>query len=481
MNNHRSPKQKPTASPTKRRDRPSRIVGLAAIATSLGFVVFGILSMITGAESFVVKYGNRDLHRHGIETKHQHHHHQEYYTTSSFLAPMLTFYGRYSSSKLLLSSSSLSSSSKDSKFSSASSPPTNAHSANASTDSASASASIKATFSNTTIASKNDVASFDSSTTTGTGTGNRSKKEERKRYDAELEEAFAQQTRERNPLLGVKSIGVDYGLVRTGVAVTIGYNPEALEVIVTDHPLLKEDEAEGMSEEEVEKEEELRLEVQRAKVAERVVELALRENTDMIVIGLPLHKNGTEAPQTALTRKFACDHLAIAALRTLGPGVSVYMCDERYTSKEAAARMRSSQPSRNHNSNNDLYGLLDAESAKIILEQFYDDRLDRYNIRDSDSDSEANTKNVDPGYNGELVTIPDADLVKELTLEYNEKRRLEREQLATKRNDREANVKWRKVAMEQDRIRAKEKEEENAANGIVASKKKKKKKKKNRK
>ena len=452
---------------TKRRDRPSRLIGLAAIATGLVSVLFYLLSMDAGVESFVVSYGNRDLHRHGIETKQQHRHQQEYCTKSSFLAPMPTFYGRFSSSKLASSSSS---SSNDSELSSESSSPTNPQSANASTDSipasASTSASINADFSNTTVAG--------SDSGTIIGAGNRSKKEERKRYDAELEEAFAQQTRERNPLLGVKSIGVDYGLVRTGVAVTIGYNPEALDVIVTDHPLLKEDEAEGMSGEEIEKEEEGRLEIQRAKVAERVVELALRENTDMIVIGLPLHKNGTEAPQTALTRKFACDHLAIAALRTLGPGVSVYMCDERYTSKEAAARMRSSQPSRNHNSNNDLYGLLDAESAKIILEQFYDDRLDRYSSRDG----EANTKNVDPGYNGELVTIPDADLVEELTLEYNEKRRLEREELVTKRNDREANAKWRKLAMEQDRIRAKEQEEENAANGIVASKKKKRRKKK---
>jgi len=48
--------------------------------------------------------------------------------------------------------------------------------------------------------------------------------------------------RERNPLLGVKSISVDYGLVRTGITVTIGYNPKGLDMIVTDHPLLQEDE-----------------------------------------------------------------------------------------------------------------------------------------------------------------------------------------------------------------------------------------------
>jgi len=255
---------------------------------------------------------------------------------------------------------------------------------------------------------------------------------------------------------------------------------------------LFDDEAVGMSEEEIEEENERRLEIQRFKVAERVVEWASRENVDRIVVGLPLYKNGTEAPQTALTRKFACDHLAIAALRVLGPGVSVYMCDERYTSKEAAARIRSSQTSPNSrgNNNDDLYGLLDAESAKIILEQHYADHLDRYSTRNlgnisdgGNNDSDGDTKNnVDPGYyNGELVTISDADLIEKLTLEYNEQRRLEREQLVEDRNDREARVKWRKLTMEQDRIRAKEQQEENAAKGIVASKKTKKKKKRKRK
>ena len=293
--------------------------------------------------------------------------------------------------------------------------------------------------------------------------------EQRKRYGNELEDAFAQQTRERNPLLGVKSVGVDYGLVRTGVAVTIGYNPEALDVIVTDHPLLREDEAEGMLEEDIEKEEERRLEIQRAKVTERVIELASRENADRIVVGLPLHKNGTEAPQSMLARKFAHDHLAIAALRNLGPSVSVFMCDERYTSKEAAARMRTSSQSSRSN-NEDLYGLLDAESAKIILEQYYNDHVDRYNTRNVDSE----TKNVNPGYNGELVTISDEKLVEELTSEYNEKQRLERERLEAERNDREARSKWRKLEMEKYR----KQQEENAANGIVSTKKKKKKKKK---
>lgn len=209
--------------------------------------------------------------------------------------------------------------------------------------------------------------------------------------------------------------------------------------------------------------------------------MARRENADRIVVGLPLHKNGTEAAQTTLARKFACDHLATVALRSLGPEVSVYMCDERYTSKEAAARIRTQSFNGGKSNNNDLYGLLDTESAKIILEQYYDDHLDQYNTRNSDGGDESDQKNANPGYNGELVTIRDPDLVEALTLEYTERQKREREQLVDERNNREARAKWRKLAMEQDRIRAEEQQEKDASNDLVSSKKKKKKKKRKRK
>ena len=405
-----------------------------------------------GSNAFVVNNINNNFHRHHIEIKQQQ---RKSSIPSCFSSSPLAFYRHHSLSTLSLSAI-------DSEESSTS-----------------PSSSIPSTDNATANASKSTVADF------AAGTSNRSRREDQKRYDAELEEAFAQQTRERNPLLGVKSIGVDYGLVRTGVAVTIGYNPEALDVIITDHPLLKDYEVEeqGLSESEVEEEEERRLEIQRSKVAEKVVELARRETVDRIVVGLPLHKNGTEAPQTALTRKFARDHLAILALRTLGPGVSVYMCDERYTSKEAAARIRSQTSQNGKNGNGDLYGLLDAESAKIILEQYYDDDIQRHNTRhlNSDDDNDGDTNKINHSYNGELVTIQDVDLIEELTSEYKEKRRREREQLAGERNDREERTKWRKLALEQDRIRAEEQRKEDAANGIITATKKKKKKKRKRK
>jgi len=419
---------RPTLGLVAKQNKPYRLVGLAGVALGLIATAFPMPGL-SGTDAFVVRNIKSNLqHRPDRVVKkwHQRHqwHHNECYEQNSR-------YHRFAA--LFLSS-------KDANV-----------------------ADAVQSDANTTI------------TTVGSGASNiGSEKEVRKRYDAELEEAFAQQTRERNPLLGVKSIGVDYGLVRTGVAVTIGYNPEALDVIVTDHPLVADYEAEKMSEEEIWKEEERRLEIQRAKVTERVVELAKRENADRIVVGLPLHKNGTEAPQSALARKFACDHLALLVLKTLGPGVSVYMCDERYTSKEAAARMRSSSPQNSRGNTEDLYGLLDTESAKIILEQYYSDHLQRYNTRHGNGVSDSD---VDPTYNGELVKIQDAKLVEELTLEYKERQRRERERLAKERSDREERTQWRKQAMERDRLRAEEQRKIDIANGVIKPKKKKKKRK----
>eukprot|EP00536_Pseudo-nitzschia_multiseries_P017682 jgi/Psemu1/314841/fgenesh1_kg.1727_\ len=411
------------------RNKPYSLLGLAVVVLSLVAAIFPTRG-ITRTNAFAVRYSNSNFFSRRVDTpeKSYRQHHSECNQQS---------YRYYSFSALFLSPSS-----KDLNVADATHPDTGT---------------------NTTVS---EVLSTDF--------GTASKKEERRQYDSELEEAFAKQTRESNPLLGVKSIGVDYGLVRTGVAVTIGYNPEALDVIVTDHPLLAEYEAEKMSEEDVQKEEERRLEIQRSKVTERVVELALRENADRIVVGLPLHKNGTEAPQTALARKFACDHLALSVLKTLGPDVSVYMCDERYTSKEAAARMRSSRSQSKRGNTDNLYGLLDTESAKIILEQHYDDHLQRYTSRRG---NDVNDNGIDPTYNGERVTIQDAELVKDLTLEFKERQRRERERLVNERTDREARAQWRKIAMEKERMRSEEQRKIDAANGITKPKKKKKKRK----
>jgi putative transcription antitermination factor YqgF len=156
--------------------------------------------------------------------------------------------------------------------------------------------------------------------------------------DDDVIAAAAAVTKESSPLLGLRSIGVDYGLARTGLAFTIGFAPQQLTIIE---------------------------EVNATLVVEQVIRYAQSEGASQIILGLPLHKNGTESEQTGLTRTFG-NQLARKAMSTLGK-VPVILWDERYTSKEAAARVHAQDPGRA------LRGILDAEAACIILENYYYD------------------------------------------------------------------------------------------------------------
>ncbi len=140
--------------------------------------------------------------------------------------------------------------------------------------------------------------------------------------------------------LGTKSIGVDYGLVRTGLAVSLGYSYTPLAIVSN---------------------------LNNTQLCSHIVKLAEAEEASQIVVGLPFHKNGTEAEQTILTRNFATQlHCAVYA--HFGPTkMPIYLWDERYTSKEAAARIKSQDPRAN------TYKELDAEAACIILEYYYAD------------------------------------------------------------------------------------------------------------
>lgn len=102
--------------------------------------------------------------------------------------------------------------------------------------------------------------------------------------------AAAAITKESCQLLGVKSVGVDYGLVRTGVAVTIGYDPKPLRILK---------------------------DLNNTEVSQQVIEICSAEKANQVIVGLPLHKNGTEANQTKITRAFASE-LANHVIRNLG-------------------------------------------------------------------------------------------------------------------------------------------------------------------
>jgi putative transcription antitermination factor YqgF len=220
-------------------------------------------------------------------------------------------------------------------------------------------------------------------------------------------------------LLGVRSIGVDYGLVRTGLAKTSGYAPEPMEIIV---------------------------DVNATQVAQRVVQVAQGEgNIDKLIVGLPLHKNGTVAEQTNISTAFAAV-LAEASLRTLGPGVAVELWDERYTSKEAAARAHARDPHRF------LYGTLDAEAACIILEQYY----------------------ADNGEGAVLATLPDATVREACRVDYQERQDAVVAQQQASLDERDRVMQRRRDAILRDR----QQEQENSED--VGTKKRKKKKKKKR-
>ena len=139
-------------------------------------------------------------------------------------------------------------------------------------------------------------------------------------------------------LVGVRSVGVDFGLVRTGVATTVGYDPLPLTILSR---------------------------LNETEVIEKVVRFCASEVASRVVVGLPIHKNGTESERSIHTREFATK-LACTTYAEFGPSFSVHLWDERYSSKEAAARAMAS-----NSRATDLYGSLDADAACIILEHYY--------------------------------------------------------------------------------------------------------------
>ena len=144
----------------------------------------------------------------------------------------------------------------------------------------------------------------------------------------------------------LRTIGVDYGLTRTGVAVTTGgYRPRPLAILS------------GLN---------------TTELVTSLVDYVQSEQAANIVMGLPLNKNGTVSQQSLVTRDFGQALLSEVRSRC-GPGIPIQLWDERYTSKEAASRITAEAMARNQRipSASDLATELDAEAACIILEDFY--------------------------------------------------------------------------------------------------------------
>lgn len=133
-------------------------------------------------------------------------------------------------------------------------------------------------------------------------------------------------------------LGVDYGTRNVGVAASAGWSPRPLTVLKH----LGNDTA----------------------IASRLLSLAYAELAELIVVGMPFDKDGTETFQAQLTRDFA---RLLSALSSERGGPGVVLVDERFSSAGAQARMQ-------HEKHANMLERLDAEAACVILEGYYSDR-----------------------------------------------------------------------------------------------------------
>lgn len=102
-----------------------------------------------------------------------------------------------------------------------------------------------------------------------------------------------------------------------------------------------------------------------------IVNYAQSERVSNLVLGLPLHKNGSISEQSNITRMFGMELLRHVR-RECGTYMNVTLWDERYSSKEAASRIVGEAMARNRDlSTMDLGGCLDDEAACVILEHYY--------------------------------------------------------------------------------------------------------------
>ena len=145
----------------------------------------------------------------------------------------------------------------------------------------------------------------------------------------------------------LRSIGVDYGVTRTGIAITTGgYHPQPLAILS------------GY--------------LNSTQLSSTIVNYIVSEQATNIVLGLPLHKDGSDSEQSLITREFG-QCLLQEVRKRCGTDISITLWDERYTSKAAETRIKAEAIARNQRipSASDLETALDADAACIILEDYY--------------------------------------------------------------------------------------------------------------
>ncbi len=128
-------------------------------------------------------------------------------------------------------------------------------------------------------------------------------------------------------------MGVDYGNKKTGIAVT-----DPLKIITT-----------------------ALITVPTGELLEYITDYMSKETVELIVIGEPLHPDGTPLPQHANIIGFS------RRLRKDFPDIEVVLHDERYTSIEAKAIIQKSVKSKKKRQDKTL---VDKISAALILENY---------------------------------------------------------------------------------------------------------------
>jgi len=133
---------------------------------------------------------------------------------------------------------------------------------------------------------------------------------------------------------GARTLGVDFGLRRTGLAVSAGIAPLPIGVLATA--------ADNMT-----------------LLASQVVRAARGEGASQVVLGMPYNSSGGEGEQAVITREFG-----VVLAREAAP-LPVYLWDERFSSAEASMRM-------NQGIGASMGESVDSVAAAIILETFFD-------------------------------------------------------------------------------------------------------------
>ncbi|KAI0566357.1 Holliday junction resolvase [Gracilaria domingensis] len=139
--------------------------------------------------------------------------------------------------------------------------------------------------------------------------------------------------------MGSRTLGVDYGLRRVGLAISIGVAPRPLHRINhSNNP---------------------------QRVADDVANVANRNLAKEIVVGMPVDINGDEKEQAIKTRHF------VQELVRSAPWAKIMVLNETFTSKDAKERLHQLGIT-----GDNIGALLDSESAVMLLQRHFSDKDD---------------------------------------------------------------------------------------------------------